>query len=70
MNRAEKDASNMEIVFSGAVGDWIRRYKGVGDSLHRICMLRPLRHAVCTTVPYSLHVPSRVLLHLQLVVCI
>ncbi|CAM9767658.1 unnamed protein product, partial [Ectocarpus fasciculatus] len=28
MNRSEKDASNMEIVFSGAVGDWIRRYKG------------------------------------------
>lgn len=38
MNRSEKDASNMEIVFSGAVGDWIRRYKGVGDSLHRIWM--------------------------------
>lgn len=29
MNRAEKDANNMEIVFSGAVGDWIRQYKGV-----------------------------------------
>lgn len=29
MNRSEKDANNMEIVFSGAVGDWIRRYKGV-----------------------------------------
>lgn len=29
MNRAEKDANNMEIVFSGAVGDWIRRFKGV-----------------------------------------
>lgn len=29
MNRSEKDANNMEIVFSGAVGDWIRRYKTV-----------------------------------------
>lgn len=29
MNRAEKDANNMEIVFSKAVGDWIRQFKGV-----------------------------------------
>lgn len=31
MNRSEKDANNMEILFSGAVGEWIRRYKGVSD---------------------------------------
>lgn len=31
MNRAEKDAHNMEIVFSRAVGDWIRAFEGVRD---------------------------------------
>eukprot|EP00752_Nemacystus_decipiens_P009643 g8614.t1 len=33
MNRAEKDAKNMEIVFSGVVGDWIRRYQGSGGAV-------------------------------------
>lgn len=29
MNRSEKDANNMEIVFSKSVGEWIRQFKGV-----------------------------------------
>lgn len=34
MSRAEKDASNMEIVFSKAVGTWIRAFKGVRSTYH------------------------------------
>lgn len=34
MNRAEKDASNMDIVLSKAVGDWIRSFKGVRKVKH------------------------------------
>ena len=31
MNRSEKDANNMEIVFSKSVGEWIRQFKGVSE---------------------------------------
>ncbi|CAM9600232.1 unnamed protein product [Ectocarpus sp. 6 AP-2014] len=40
MNRAEKDASNMEIVFSGAVGDWIRRYKAPNGCAAELATVR------------------------------
>ncbi|CAM9438002.1 unnamed protein product, partial [Scytosiphon promiscuus] len=40
MNRSEKDANNMEIVFSGAVGDWIRRYKGPNGAAAELATVR------------------------------
>eukprot|EP00903_Cladosiphon_okamuranus_P014404 g13372.t1 len=40
MNRSEKDANNMEIVFSGAVGDWIRRYKALNGGTVELATVR------------------------------